>query len=225
MIELVASNVIAGVELHFVLVEEAYSEGDEPFTLFVHSDHYSAARREIERAFFDTLEAGQAYCRAEYDVAPQRWRSAENISFRRDFAFEFAVTNRGVAQPYPVGFDEAEVVFRLGQVEHPDPPSTPVLDVCGNADGLRRLAAWLLLCADGEQFDPGFHVHLDRDDQGDAGSDIDVTLRGPGYFSILRERPLRQWSATVNVNTGRSGDRPDAQRSAAADDRSEDGAG
>src|SRR5689334_5236656 len=179
MIELIAWKVIDGAERHFVLVEEAYSEGEEPFTLFVHADHYSAARGELERAFFNTLAEGQAYCRDKFGVATQDWQPAEGIRFRHDFAFEFAVTNRGVPQPYPLGFDEAEVVFRLGQVQHPDAPPTAVLDVCGNPAGLRQLAAWLLLCADGERYDPGFHVHLDREEQEFSASDIDVTLRAP----------------------------------------------
>jgi hypothetical protein len=70
---------------------------------------------------------------------------------------------------------------------------------------LKRLAALLLLCADGERYDPGFHVHLDRDDT-DPGKrpyftgDIDVTLRAPSYLAVLKADTFREWSVSIDTD-------------------------
>ena len=53
--------------------------------------------------------------------------------------------------------------FDAGEIQHPDAPAKRVLNASGNSEGLRRLAALLLLCADGQRYDPEFHVHLDRE--------------------------------------------------------------
>jgi hypothetical protein len=205
MPEWIARAVGDGGELHLVVVDEVYGDHDEPFTLFVNAEHYSAGRRTLERAYYGSLEQAQADCRARFGIEPEEWRSADDLRFEHTFRFEYGVTNQGVAQPYPLGFDAAEVLFRLGKMDHPDGPSTPVLDVVGNREGLRRLAALLLLCADGDGYDDHFHIHLDRDEPVEEDErpfltgDIDVTIRAPVYLEALRSRSFRQWSAHVDL--------------------------
>lgn len=216
MLELVAETVIEGEARHLVLVEEVYSDDDEPFTLFVNADHYTAARRTVGRAYYWTLADAQAACLERFGVRAAEWRDAATVSFPFAFAFDFRVTERGVPQPYPAGFAGAEVVARLGEVEHPDAPPTRVLDLSGNRDGLRRLAALLLLVADGDRYDDGFHVHLEDEHAGEGREepflvgDVAITLRAPSYHDVLRGRALRQWSATVDLGGPGEASRPDA---------------
>jgi hypothetical protein len=211
MTEFVARIVVGGDERHLVLVEEGYADTGEPWTLFVNADHYSAARHTLEKACYWTLAAAQADCRERFGVRPEDWVEAEAVRFAEVFRFEYAVTNQGVPQPYPLGLEGGEVLFRLGEVQHPDDAPTPVLNVCGTRDGLRRLAAMLLLCADGHRYDPGYHVHLDREPEaaGDPpflSGDMDVTLRAPSYLAMLKDGSFREWSADVNLREGEAND-------------------
>ncbi len=205
MTEIVARILVGSEERHLVLVEEVYADTGEPWTLFVNADHYGASRCTLERAHYWTLAAAQEDCRARFGVQTEDWMEADAIRFSHVFRFDYGVTNQGVPQPYPVGFEGGEILFRLGEVQHPDGPATPVLNVCGNAEGLRRLAALLLLCADSPRFDPGFHVHLDREPEAPGEppfliGDFDVTLRAPGYLSVLKDGSLREWSADVDIH-------------------------
>ena len=52
----IAQKTVDAENLHFILVNECYSDNDEPFTLFVHTNHYSSKRTEQTRAFFHTQE-------------------------------------------------------------------------------------------------------------------------------------------------------------------------
>jgi hypothetical protein len=204
MTELVARIVVGEEERHLVLVEEGYAETGEPWTLFVNADHYAAGRRTVEQAYYWTLAAAQADCHDRFGVHLGDWVEAESVRFSQVFRFEYGVTNQGVPQPYPFGFEGGEVLIRLGEVQHPDVPPTPVLNVCGNRDGLRRLAALLLLCADGQRYDPAFHVHLAPEPEALGESpffsgDVDVTLRAPSYLAALKDGSFREWSADVNL--------------------------
>ena len=215
MIECVARTAVDGEERHLVLVEEVYSDAGEPWTLLVNADHYGAGRRTLAKAYYWDLAAAQADCRDRYGVRAEDWVSAEAIRFGHVFRFDYAITNQGVPQPYPLGFDGAEVVFALGEVQHPDGPSTPVLNVSGNPDGLRRLAALLLLCAESERYDAQFHVHLDREpvvpgQRPFLTSDLDVTLRAPAYLADLKDGSFREWTAAVDL--GDESDEPRKSR-------------
>lgn len=55
------------------------------------------------------------------------------------------------------------------------------ISICGNKEGLRRLAAMLLLCAESESLDPELHIHLDGTCPG-VVTDLPVTLRSPTYL-------------------------------------------
>jgi hypothetical protein len=200
MSELIASQIVNGEELHFIIFEDTFAEDDgDPFEVIVHADHYLASRRTIESVTLATLAEAQAYCRDRYGVATSAWRPHDEIRFRYEFAFDYNVSSTGVPQPHPLGFEGARIVFRLSQVEHFDEPSTPVLDISGNPEGLRRLAAELLLCADSERYDPEFHIHLDRGTDFFSG-DIDATLRAPAYFERLQQGPLLQFSWSINLD-------------------------
>ena len=204
MTELIARTIVGREERHLVLVEETYSDAGEPWTLFVNANHYATGRRTVERAFYWSLAAAQADCRERYQVRVEDWVSSEAIRFGHVFQFDFAVTNQGVPQPYPLGFDGAEVLFALGGVEHPDGPPTPVLNVSGNREGLCRLAALLLLCAESDRYNARFHVHLDREpaETGERPfltSELDVTLRAPAYLSDLKDGSFRERSAHIDV--------------------------
>jgi hypothetical protein len=204
MAEFVARIVVGGDERHLVLVEEGYTDTGEPWTLFVNADHYNATRHTLEEAYYWTLAAAQADCRERFGVRPEDWIEAAAVRFAEVFHFEYAVTNQGIPQPYPVGLEGGEVLFRLGEVQHPDGAPTPVLNVCGTRDGLRRLAAMLLLCADGQRYDHEFHIHLDREPESSREppfftGDVDVTLRAPGFLGALKDGSFREWSADVDL--------------------------
>jgi hypothetical protein len=200
MTELVARTIVDGEERHLVLVEEVYSEFGEPWTLFVNADHYGAGRRTLEKAYYWGLDTAQADCRDRYGVHPEHWLAGNAVRFGELFRFDYAVTNQGVPQPYPLGFAGAEVFFAFGKVEHSNGPPIPVLNVSGNSDGFRRLAALLLLCAESERYDARFHMHLEREpvapgERPFLTSDVDVTLRAPAYLSDLKHGLFRELSA------------------------------
>lgn len=180
---LVARKTVEGKERHFVLLDECYLD-DLPFTLFVHADHYSADRTELCRMGFVSLEAALKHCQRAYKIGQNEWQ--DEITFSQSFQFEYGMTDLGVPRPYPLGFDDGQAVFRLGTRECGDGTTITVLNVCGDRDGLQHLAALLLLCADGEQYNDFHHVHLE-DEEGIL-TDIPVTLRCPAYLeSLLRE--------------------------------------
>ena len=203
MTELVALIVVGGEERHLVLVEEVYADTGEPWTLFVNAEHYSVGRHTLECAYYWTLAAAQADCRDRFDVRDVDWVEAGDVRFDHNFRFEYAVTNQGIPQPYPLGFEGGEILFRLGEVLRSDAPATPVLNVCGNREGLRRLAALLLLCADGARYDPSFHIHLDCEPgpprEPFFTGNIDVTLRAPVYLDVLKDGSFREWSMDVDL--------------------------
>lgn len=196
--ELVAEALVDGADCRVIVSDWTEWGGDKPFEVDVFADHYSAARRSLDQVSFRSLDDALAYCLERYGVREADWRSATDVRFPETFSFESGVTNLGVPQPFPFGFEGAEVVFRLGSVEHEDEPSTPVLHVTGNREGLQRLAALLLLCADSERFDSQFHVHLEREGDGFISGDIDVDLRAPAYMKSFRDRIFRTGGTTFD---------------------------
>lgn len=182
MPDLVAHKTVNGEEIHFVLVEECYSDNEEPFTLFINTNHYSPQRAERARKFFWSLEAALDFCHSQYGLEQKDWQS--EARFTQDFHFEYGVTNHGVPQPFVVGFEGGQVIFKLGETEW-DGERQAILNVSGNPDGLRRLAALLLLCAEAERYDSHLHFHLD--DERFVLTDLPVTLRSPVYFEPLAQ--------------------------------------
>jgi hypothetical protein len=204
MTELVARIVVDGEERHLVLVEEVYSEVGEPWTLFVNADHYGAGRRTLDKTYYWDLDSAQADCGDRFGVHIEDWVAGDAVRLGQLFRFDYAITNQGVPQPYPLGFYGAEVFFALDKSEHPDGPSTPVLNVSGNADGLRRLAALLILCAESERYDARFHVHLEREpfapgERAFLTGELDVTLRAPTYLADLKDGTFRELNADVDL--------------------------
>ena len=111
--------------------------------------------------------------------------------------------------------------FDSREIQHADAPATRVLNVCGNPEGLRRLAALLLLCAARQRYDPKFHVQLDREPEARGEPpfftwDVDVTSRAPGFLDALKHGSFLEWSADVDLrdeadtDDARSSSRPDA---------------
>ena len=105
-------------------------------------------------------------------------------SERYVFDFDFTVTTVGVPQPYPVPPRKPQILFRFTSADTDGRRKRRVLNLCGNAAGLKYLAAMLILTADSETYDPAFHVHL----EGVPGveTDCDVTIRAPAYLEVLR---------------------------------------
>lgn len=193
---LVAQTTIDNENFHFVLVNECYSDGDEPFTLFLYTHHYSAKRSERDRLFFHTQEAAFAYCLNKYHIGQNEWKN--QIRFQKDFRFEYEVTNLGIPQPRPLGFENGKIVARLGERTDNSGNREAVLNLSGNRDGLRRLAAMFIVCAESEQFDNHFHIHLEDDDF--ALLDIPITLRSPSYFDhFVKDKKLHEGSAKTTI--------------------------
>jgi hypothetical protein len=179
----VARKLVDGKERHFVLVDECYLD-DLPFTLFVHADHYSANRTELDRMGFALLEAALDHCQQAYGINQDEWQ--DQVRFSQSFQFEYGVTALGVPCPYLLGFEEGQIIFKAGERQGSDGKMTAVLNICGDRVGLRYLAALLLLCADGGQYNDSYHVHLE--DEESVLTDMPVTLRCPAYLeSLLRD--------------------------------------
>ena len=195
MKELIARKQIDNEELYFVLVEECCSDNNEPFTLFIQANHYSTNRVERAREFFSTLEDALEHCQRKYAIDPSEWQS--EMRFTKSFQFDYGVTNQGMAQPYLVGFQNGQVIFRFGERKGDNDDTTTVLNICGNREGLRRLAAMLLLCAEGEHYD-SFHIHLE-DEESFILPDMPVTLRSLSYFETLIRDELCEGSATATI--------------------------
>jgi hypothetical protein len=199
---LIAHKNINNEELHFVLVDENYSDNDEPYTLFVYANHYSVERTERSREFFNTSEEAFEYCQQTYGINQAEWK--REIRFTQSFQFEYGVTNLGVPQPYLIGFDDGKVIFSLSEKDEGSDNSARVLSISGNREGLQRLAAMLLLCVDGERFDRLLHMHLEDQEGYIFSDDMSVTLRSPAYFESLVRNELREGSVKTKIETRES---------------------
>ncbi|MEN6449301.1 MAG: hypothetical protein ABFC96_02325 [Thermoguttaceae bacterium] len=193
--ERVARSTTRGEELHLVVVEDLSPPVDPDecrCELFVNRRHLSAEREEVFRRAFANVADARAYCAREYGVGASDWQ--DRIIQSYTFQFDYEITNLGVPQPIPVGFDESKIVLRLAPREDENGVITSALSICGTREGLRRLAAMCLLCADAEQYDPEFHIHLEND--ADIESDIVATIRAPAYLDILTSRQFSEFHGT-----------------------------
>lgn len=103
---------------------------------------------------------------------------------RYTYEFDYTVTSVGVPQPYPNPPKNPCILFRYSTAESDGGTKRQVLNVCGNAEGLKYLAEMLLLTADSEQYDPEFHIHLEF--MPGVETDCDVTIRAPAYLGVLK---------------------------------------
>jgi hypothetical protein len=118
---------------------------------------------------------------------PKRTRRADQYVF----AFDFTVSAAGIPQPYPVPPADPQILFRYSIAKTDGGSDRQVLNVCGNAEGLKDLAAMLLLTADSEKYDPEFHIHLEN--MPGVEADSDVTIRAPVYLDILRRSEFTEF--------------------------------
>ena len=97
----------------------------------------------------------------------------------------------------------------------------PLQRRCGDRKRRRGLSPRLApLCADGERYNPSFHIHQDCEPgpprEPFFTGNIDVTLRAPVYLDVLKDGSLREWSVDIDVHDEEDGDdepwrsRPDA---------------
>ncbi|MGO8750818.1 MAG: hypothetical protein ACLQNE_33120 [Thermoguttaceae bacterium] len=198
--EWIARSTAEQEELHLVLSERlsAAEEPDEPACqLMVNRHHLSRDRELVTSRDFADLTQAQEYCFKKYGVAIDDWR--HEITLPYTFQFSYTVSNFGIPQPYPVASPEARIVFRCSPIEDENGRARTGLNICGTREGLKRLAAMLVLCADSEKYDPEFHIHLE--DQQGIEADMDVTIRAPVYLDTLRSGEFGEFKGTpIRIN-------------------------
>ena len=113
---------------------------------------------------------------------------------RYSFDFNYTVTTEGVPQPYPVPPSNPSILFRISSAENEDGREFPVLNICGNPEGLEYLAAMLVLSAHSEKYDPYFHIHLE--DEKCVETDMDVTIRAPAYLETLKKGEFSEFKGS-----------------------------
>ena len=132
------------------------------------------------------------YCLKHYGVAPGDWLHEIVLSYV--CKFKYTVTNCGIPQPYPIASPDARIVFRCSPIESEDNQTRTGLNICGTREGLKRLAAMLILCADSDNYDPEFHIHLEA--QHGVEADMDVTIRAPVYLDRLQGGQFSEFKGT-----------------------------
>jgi hypothetical protein len=194
-------------ELCLVLIEDIAPTGerDEPVCeLFVNRNHFSRDREQITRAEFASVAEAQEHCLRKYGVRSADWM--DQITFAHTFQFDYTVTNMGVPQPYPIVIPNARILFRLSPAEDENGRSYQVLNICGNREGLERLAAMLVLAANSDKYDPDFHIHLE--DWEGIETDMEATIRSPAYMECLVSQQFTEFKGTKiaipDENTGHS---------------------
>ena len=193
--EWVARSRAGQEELHLVLIEDISPTADShqpAYELMVNRHHLSRDREQVTRMSFSDLGQAQDYCLKEYGVAPGDWMHEATLTCT--FEFNYTLTNCGVPQPYPVASPEARIVFRCLPIEDENGRTRTGLNICGTREGLKRLAAMLVLCADSDKYDPEFHIHLE--DQQGVEADMDVTIRAPVYLDTLRSGEFSEFKGT-----------------------------
>lgn len=195
--EWVARSAAGQEELHLVLIEDNSPEADPPCQLIVTRHHLSRDREPIAGKDFADLAQAQDYCLKEYGVARGDWKHEITLSYT--FEFNYTVSNCGIPQPCPVASPDARIVFRLSPIEDEIGGTRAGLNICGTRDGLKRLAAMLILSAESDKYDPEFHVHLE--DQQGVEADMDVTIRAPVYLDKLRSGKFSEFKGTpINID-------------------------
>lgn len=173
-----------GSAVHFVLQDDPdWAIDDRPFTLFVSTQHYSPERKCIDEEHFVSLEEARLYCESKHNL-PANTPWEDDPVHTATFSFTYKVTHSGIPQPYICDLPDGIISISRGNEKVSiDDREVPGITICGNKEGLRRLAAMLLLCADSEPFDPMFHMHLE--DRPGVVAELPVTLRAPGYLQWL----------------------------------------
>lgn len=182
----IATRVANQPTLALVLTDSKYyavdGEDGGPITLFVIANLRTPNQKLMKEHYFASIILAEQYAQQEHSVSVTDW--LDDAPFHYDFHFDYTVSYTGVPQPSLLDSPGAKLVFRLETEDTPDGKDGQALHICGNKDGLRRLAARLLLCADSEQYDESFHIHLDHHDE-ELTTNISVTLRSPSYLESL----------------------------------------
>jgi hypothetical protein len=113
---------------------------------------------------------------------------------RCSLQFNYKLTTAGVPQPYPVASPNTKIVFRYSPAEDENGRIQTVLNICGTREGLKYLAAMLVLCAESEKYDPEFHIHLENMKEVEA--DMDVTIRAPNHLDALSKGDFSESKGT-----------------------------
>jgi hypothetical protein len=197
---------VAHEELHLVIIEDlspTRDRDDPACELMVNRHHFSCDRQQIASADFADLAEAKDYCFKKYGIAPGDW--THEIAFSETFQFNYTVTNCGVPQPHPVAGPNARILFRCSLAGDEDGRKSQVLNICGTREGMRRLAAMLVLCADSDKYDPAFHIHLE--DEEDVETDMEVTIRAPTYLDVLDRGEFSEFKGpTIIVPADEAGD-------------------
>ena len=191
--EWVARSTVGQEELYLVLIEDTSPLADAPCFLVVHHHYLTRDREPIASRYFTDLAEAQDYCLKEYAVALGDW--LHEITFPCTFEFNYTLSSLGIPEPYPVAAPDARIALLLSPIEDEDGRTRNGLNICGTREGLRHLAAMLVLCADSDKYDPEFHVHLERLQCVEA--DMDVTIRSPVYLDSLRSRKFSESKGTI----------------------------
>lgn len=139
----------------------------------------------IDGRTFESLDGALAFCEHKYGVLPDNWQDV--LPVNATFSYKYEVTHLGTPQPILVFAYPGKIQF-LVDTANEDVASDVTsyqLHICGDRDGLRRLAALLLLAADSEALDKHYHGHLDATD--DVVGNASMLIHGPGSFP-LKER-------------------------------------
>lgn len=185
---LIASERDSAKNLSYILFDEGndweHSAGF-PIALHIVKFLHTPKQALIAEQEFVSVEEAMDFCRRKYSIEKGEWQSI--APFTLDLHIEYGLTHTGTPQPvlsYPQG---GAIAFRV--TENPrgsNPDGSPYdLEICGTREGLRRLAAWLVVCAESEHFDAEYHHHFENGTETEGNTS--VTIRSPQYLNILRK--------------------------------------
>lgn len=134
----------------------------------------------LEEHAFQSLDEALAFCERQYGVLPGHWQDV--LPLNATFSFQYQVTHLGTPQPILICTNPGKIQFQVDRVNEGEASgATPYqLNISGDRDGLRRLAALFWLAAESENLDREYHQHLDVSDH--VLGNVNVIIRGPGYF-------------------------------------------
>ena len=158
-------------------------EEDQSAELLISRDHFSAKRKYSFKSF-DSLKMAQLYCETNYNVGVSSW--GKTPIFSKKFEFNYSVSNYGTPQPQTQGFEEAVLKIEVTPATEETKDLIAQhnkIEITGNPAGLRKLAAQLLLCADSEEYDEYFHIHMSS-----QKSNLELTLLAPNYFKRNKDK-------------------------------------
>jgi hypothetical protein len=196
--ERVAKSIVDGEELLFIVREDnslSLEPDDCRCELSAVRHYFSVKRENVFTKECANIREAQEYCAREYGIEVSEWK--EEVFLPYDFHFDYTVSSGGVPQPYPTGFPDRKIVIRVLERDFMkadnEVEKQPVLNICGNREGLKYLAALCLLTADSEQYDDSFHIHLEH--QIGFDTNIAATLRAPVYVDVIRSGEFDEFSA------------------------------